>query len=145
MSLTRADTEYLLEAGVGPLMEAAGMVVTVAGTNADLNGPIGRAIRDLGYSVASAVLVADADVASVTDAQTDQFLDIAMLHTLEAILGNFDKADINTGPRSEKLNQLAAQAERKIKRLRTSLERDYGYGVGTVTAGYMQQDFAEHG
>ena len=145
MSLTRANTEFLVIPRVGPLMAAAGMdSTTVDGTNADLNGPIGRAVRDLGYSVASAVLVADADVAQVTDANTDQYLDLATLHTLEAVLGNLDDVTIRVGPLSETLSDLAKQAERKVERLSVSLERKYGYGLSSVTTGYLQKDFAEH-
>ena len=144
MALTRANAEFILEARTGPLLTAAGMAVTVVGSNVDLNDPIARAVRDLGHSVASAVLVTDADVAAVTDAETDQFLDIATLHTLEAILGNLDDVDIRVGPLSEKLNQLAEQIERKIMRLLSSLEDLYGYGRSSLTAGYIQVNIAEH-
>ena len=145
MALTRANTEFMIETRAGPLLTAADMDgTTVDGTNADLNGPIGRAVRALGHSVASPVAVADADVAAVTDAQLDEFLDVAELYTLEAILGNLDDVDIKVGPRSESLSQLAEQVERKIKRLLKRLERLYGYGMGVVAAGYIRKDIAEH-
>lgn len=145
MTLTRANTEFLVQARVGALMTAADMDgTTVDGTNADFNGPIGRAIRGLGHSVASAVLVADADVAAVTGAETDEFLDAVTLHTLEAILGNLDDVDITTGPRSEKLSQLAAQVERKIARLRKAMEAEYGYGAAVPEVGYITLQIAEH-
>ena len=145
MSLTRADVEFLIIAGVGPLLTAAGMDGEEdTGSNLDLNAPIGKAVRDLGYTVASAVLVADADVALVTDAETDQFLDYATLHTLEAILGNLDDVTIKVGPLSEALSDLAKQVERKVTRLLASLDRMYGYGGATVSAGYLRRDIAEH-
>lgn len=145
MTLTRANVEFLLEAELGPLLTTAGMDgTTVDGTNVDLNAPIAHAVRDLGYTVASAVLVADADVDDVTDAQTDQFLSLVMLHTLEAVLGNLDDVDIRVGPRSEKLSQLAGQVERKINRLLALLAREHGYGLATVSAGYIRKDIAEH-
>ena len=143
MALTRANAEFLLEARVGPLLTAAGMSTSVDGTNVDLNGPIGRAVRQLGHTVTSAVLVTDADVAQVTDAEIDEFLDRAELHTLEAILGNLDDVEIRVGPRTEKLDQLAAQAERKAKRLLVYVESAYG-GGSVVEAGYIQKDIAEH-
>ena len=146
MSITRANTEFLLVARAGPLLTAAGMDgSTVDGTNASLNDPIGRAVRDLGYTVASIVLVSNTDVAQITEAQYDEFLDVATLHTLEAILGNLDDVDITVAPRTEKLSQLAAQIERKIKRLRRYLEQDYDYGLVAPVAGYFTQEFAEHG
>jgi hypothetical protein len=117
---------------------------TVDGTNADLNGPIGHSIRDLGYAVADATSVADADVAQVTDAQTDEYLDVATYYTLAAVLGNLDDVDIRVGPRSEKLNQLAEQVERLMDRMRERLEDAYGHGFSVVATGYIQLDRAEH-
>ena len=144
MSLTRANTELMIVARTGPLLTAAGMAITVVGSNASLNDPIGHAVRQLGHAVASAVLVTDADVAGVTDAETDEFLGLATLYTLEAILGNLDDVDITVGPRSERLNQLAQQVERKADRLRAALEDEFGYGLAVPTAGYIQLNIAEH-
>lgn len=145
MALTRANTEFLLAARVGPLMTTAGMDgTTVDGTNADFNGPIGRAVRDVGYTVTSLVLVADADIAQVGVSEYDEFLDAATLHTLEAILGNLDDVDITVGPRKEALSQLAEQVERKIERLREAMALAYAYGMATPVAGYITTDIAEH-
>ena len=144
MTITRANAEVMLVAAVGPLLTAAGMVVTVVGTNADLNAPIGRAVRDLGYTVTDITSISDADVAQVTDAQTDQFLDIATYQVLEAILGNLDDVDLTTGPRSEKFSQLVKQVTGQISRLLKRLDRLYGYNQ-VVTAGTIKRRFAEHG
>lgn len=144
MALTRANVEFLMEARLSPLLAAAGMAVTVTGVNVDLNDPIGRAVRDLGHAVTSLVLVADADVAQVTVAQYDEFLDAAELHTLENILGNLDNTDIRVGPRTEKLSQLATQVERKIKRLRAAMALAYGYGLAIPQSGVITKDIAEH-
>lgn len=141
MALTRANVEFLLVARVGPLLTAAGLAVTVAGANADLNGPIGSALRALDYTVASAVLVADADVAAVTDAETNEFLDLATLFTLEAILENLDDVDLTVGPRSEKFSQLAEQIERRIERLRSIL----GLDMVTPESQHITLQIAEHG
>ena len=125
-------------------MTAAGMDTSVTGGNVDLNDPIGHALRDLGYTVDSVVLVADADVDDVTDSETDEYLGLAELHTLEAVLGNLDDVDIKVGPMSESLSQLAERVERKISRLRAQLERDYGYGLSVIGTGYIQLNRAEH-
>jgi len=141
VTLTRADAEFLTIASVGPAMTAAGMDgVTVDGTNADLNGPLGRALHDLGHAVASFVLVTDADMALVAVAETGEFLDRLTYYTLEAILGNLDDVDLTVGPRSEKLSQLAAQIERRAKRLRDA----WGIGMAMVTAAVITTDIAEH-
>lgn len=145
MSLSRANAEFMLIPRLGPIMTAAGMDgSTVDGSNLALNGPIGKAIRDLGYAVTSITEISDADVAQITEAQYDEFLDTATLHVMEAVLGNLDDVDIRVGPRSEKLNQLAEQVERKIKRLSESLVQNYGYGLATLETGVLTQGIAEH-
>ncbi len=146
MAMTRAQTETILVKRAGPLLVAAGMDgATVDGTNADLNDPIGRAIRHLGYIVGSIVAISDADVAQVTEAQYDEYLDVGTLMVLESILGNLDDCDITVGPRSEKLSQLAAQVERKINRLTTRLLAACGYGLAIPVARVIRLSFAEHG
>jgi len=127
------------------MMAAAGMdSTTVDGTNVNLNDPIGKTIRYLGYAVVSAVLVSDADVAQVTDAETDEYLDLVTIHTLEALLGHLDDVDIRVGPRTESLSQLAAQVERLLAKLSAKADKEYGFGMATVTTGYIQKDIAEH-
>jgi len=144
MALTRANAEFLLVAQTGPLLTAAGMATTVAGSNASLNDPIGRAVRNLGYTVGSAVLIGDTDVAQITDAQLDEFLDVATLHVLNAILTNLDDVDITAGPRTEKLSQLAVQVERRAIRLQTTIAQAYGYGLAVPEARYITVNIAEH-
>jgi len=144
MSLTRANVEFIMVADTSPLLTQAGMAVTVAGANADLNNPIGKAVNDMGYTVSSPVLVTDVDVAQVTDTQQYEFLAVAQLHTLEAIASHLDDTDITVGPRTEKLSQLVAQVERKIKRLREELEDLYGFGLSTLSFGVLTQNFGEH-
>lgn len=144
MSLTRENAETMIVADLQGLMTAAGMTITHTGANAHLNGPIGRALRDLGYSVADITDVTDADVAQVTDAQIAEFIDLMIMYTLEAIMGWLANVDITVGPRTEKLSQLAGQVERKIKVLRARMKEIYGYGLSVVVAGYLQKDIAEH-
>ena len=145
MAMTRADTEFLLVASFSPLLTAAGMAITVAGANADLNSPMGRAVNDMGYTVLSPVLIANADIANIVDADRYEFITIASLHTLEAILGHLDDTDITVGPRTEKLSQLTAQVENKIERLRKELEDEYGYGLAMPEYGVITLNFAETG
>lgn len=139
--MTRANAEFLIVAELSGLMSAAGMAITVVGTNAHLNGPIGKALMLLGYTVADLVLVTSADVAQVTVAQSAKFIDLMILCTLETFQGWFASVDITVGPRSEKLSQLAEQVERRIK----LLQQKYGYAMATVEAGYLTLDFSEHG
>jgi len=144
MTLTRSNVEFLIEARVGPLMTTAGMAVTVAGSNADLNGPIGRAVRLLGYTTADFTSVADVDVALVSDSKLDELLDLVELFALEAILGNYDDVDITVGPRSEKLSQTISQLDKRIAAKYKSLARLYGQGLATLTSGIITLNIAEH-
>jgi len=143
--MIRADAEFLIIADIGPLLTAADMDgTTVDGTNLSLNGPIGRAIRDLDYTVVDPTSVSDTDVAAIPVADTDEFLDTITLYTLEAVLGNLDDTDLTVGPRQEKFSQLAVQVGQKIARLRTAMALAYGYGYAIPVAGYITKDIAEH-
>ena len=145
MSLTRANTEQILIRRCGKLLTAAGLDgTTVAGNNADLNDPLGWALRKSGYSVASVAAIADADLAAVSADDTDKLLDLAELRALETILGNLDDVDITLGQRSESLSQLSAQVEKKLTRLQARVEKAYGVGIGTLQAGMITNLFAEH-
>ena len=138
MAVTRANLESILVSRDGPLMEAAGMAVTVVGTNADLNDPIGYGIRASGGTVADPSLVTDTDVGTVSLTYFDLLLDRSELRLLENILGNLALVDITAGPRSEKLSQLAEQVGRKIKWLKEQL-------AVVSEPGTFDLDFAEHG
>lgn len=144
MTLTRANTEFIVVSRVSPLLTAAGMATTVIGSNADLNDPIGRAVRYLDHTVDDPTLVDDTDVARVTDSETDEFLDLTELFLLYSILGHLDDVDIAVGPRSEKLSQLAKQVEQLIDRLRRRMAMQYGYGLATPVSGCITRKFAEH-
>lgn len=134
MTITRVQVERILIARCGKLLTAAGLDgATRTGANEDLNDPIGAAVRALALTVADLSAVADTDLASVTDAQIDQLLDVAELRTLETIEGNLDQVDITIGPRSESLNQLSKQVRTKIDAKRAAVEAAYGTGVAGLS------------
>lgn len=139
MALTRANAEFLIVAELSGLLTAADMAVTVAGSNANLNGPIGKALLRMGHTVTDLTSVTDADVAQVADADHAEFVNRMELFTLETILGWLDDVDIKVGPRSESLSQLAKQAERKAERLREWIDSRHN-----IEAGYITRTFAEH-
>lgn len=145
MALTRANVEAILIRRVGKLLTAADLNgTTMDGMNADLNDPIGYAVRRLGGTVASVVQVVDADLAGIASDDYDQLFDLAELRTLETIAGNLDDVDITLGPRSESLSQLASQVDKRIEKLAEKVQRTYGVDVGTLSAGVIGLDFAEH-
>lgn len=144
MTITRANTEVILIARVGAIMTEAGLDgSTIDGTNADLNDPIGWAIRRLGYSVVSIVLVADVDVASVGEAEYDEFFDYAEYRTLQNIRGNLALVDIRQGPQDLKYSQLAAQIGKMLDTMTADMKREYGFGLGELGTGTIIQEFQE--
>jgi len=140
MALTRVISETVIVDRVGPLMSAAGMAVTVVGTNADLNDPLAWAARKVGATTANFNTVTDAELAAISDADGDDFLDLAEYRTLGSIMGNLDDVDITAGPRSESLSQLAEQARKRME----ALEAHLSSIVSPFVAGYITLDFAEH-
>lgn len=144
MAITRANVETLLVKRCGSLMMAAGMDgTTVSGSNADLNDPLGYAVRKCGGTVATITSVADSDLSGIDSGDYDKLIDIAELRTLESIEGNLDDVDISVGSRREALNQLSAQVAKKIDRKREQVERAYGVGLGELEAGVVSLGFQE--
>ena len=141
MTLTRANVETIIVQRVGPLMTKASMDITVAGANEDLNDPIGWAIRKTGYTVANPAVVTNADVAGVSTANLDTFLDYVEYRILSSILTNITMVDTKVGSRSESLSQLTEQIQKRL----TWLGELLGIGVSELTTGVLTFDFAEHG
>jgi hypothetical protein len=143
VTITRASVETILIQRAGAYLTAASMDGTShAGTNESLNDSIGYALRKIGYSVADITLITDADLAGVSE--VDQLLDLAELRTLDNILGNLALVDITLGPRKESLSQLASALEKRIARLHSYIELEYGIGMAELTGGVIELGFAEH-
>ena len=142
MTVTRANVEAVTVKRCGSLMSAAGLAVTVAGSNADLNDPIGWAIRQAGGTVASPASVTDADVLTVSDAMLDAFLSLAELRTLENAAGNYALVDITAGPEKESLSQLAGVFAARIAALDKKIQAQYGIGGAQMQTGILTLNFA---
>lgn len=144
MALTRVQVETILVKRCGGVMALATMAVTTAGANADLDDPIGAALRAFAITPANPLAVTDADIAGITNDDAAAFLDVAELRTLESVLGNLQLVDIRLGPRDEKLGQVRTGLEQRIARLEKAIQTRYGLGLGTITAGVIGLSFAEH-
>ena len=144
MTLTSANVEAILVQRCGAYMTAAGMVVTVAGSNANLNDPIGYAVRMCDGTVTDYATVANADILTVDPTDYDKLLDIAELRLLDSIATNLDDVDLTVGPRSEKLNQLAQNLQAIMLRKADRVEKSYGIGAPLVGTGAIILDFADH-
>lgn len=146
MSLTRAAAESILVKRLGKLLTEAGLDgTTVDGSNADLNDPIGWALRQAGYTVADVTAVADSDLVSLATADTDKLLDLAELRALENISGNWAGVDIRVGERQESYNQFRIAIEERIARKEKQILRDYGIGASSLETGLLTFDFAAKG
>jgi len=145
MSYTRANLESILVKRLSALMLKAGMAVTYAGSNADLNDPIGWALRQSDYTVNNINSVADSDVANVSTENLDKVLDLSEYRLLQNVLGNLDDVDSKLGPRDEKLSQLAKQVESKLNKLESKLKTEYGFGASVMQLGLLQLNIAQHG
>ncbi len=144
MALTRANIEAVLVRRCGRLLTAAGLdSTTISGANADLNDPIGWAIRQCAGTVASLVLVADTDIATVAESDLDKLLDLAELRTLESIQENNDLVDIQSDDQRKAWAALGTRLELIIARKRASVARIYGTLQGTLTAGTINLSFQQ--
>jgi hypothetical protein len=114
MTLTRANAERVIVDRVGGLMEFAGLTVTYAGSNSDLDEPLSWAARRMGLSLASSITVTDSDISGLSGDDIDDYLDLAEYRTLKNVQGNLDMVDVTAGPRSEKLSQVAGQVEKML-------------------------------
>lgn len=144
MTITRTTLETILVRRASAYMTAAGMAVTYAGSNADLNDPIGYALRYVGYAVDDPSSVSNSDIAEIADEDLDQVLDVAEYRLLKNISGNLAMVDITTGPVSEKLSQLSTSLEKRIDKLAADIAALYGTGT-TIEVGAFHFDFATHG
>jgi len=142
-AITRIVAAQVIVKRLGPLMEVAGMAVTIAGANADLDDPFAWALRRVGGTTAAVNTTTDAELALLASTKYDDFLDLAEYRTLKNILGALDAVDVVTGPRAEKLSQYADKVKAMLARLETT-------GVvattikPTLTGGYVTLDFIEH-
>ena len=143
MALTRAQFETELVARQQGRMEEVEMAVTSEGSNADLNGPIGFSIRKCGGTVASFGAVADADLSAFEESEYDKLNDIAEYRLLLNIKGRWGKVDIRAGQLSESLSQFAKDLDEDIKTALSNLRIVHGFGVGSISGGVLDYDFAQ--
>lgn len=142
---TRATIEKLVVKRCGALMAAAGLVITYAGSNDDLNDPIGWAVRKAGGSVSDAGSVADADVQTVADADFDALVDLAEYRALVNVKGNYALVDTKSGQYSESLSQMVNNLQQLIEQKWLYIKNTYGIGSAVMEVGVITSDFATHG
>jgi len=145
MPLTRANVETILIGRAGKILALAGLDgLTRTGANPDLGDPIRVGLASLGLGTATLGVVVDADFAPITAFNVDQLLDVATLAALEAALGNLDQPDQTADTDNvQSLGKLRDSIEATVRRKRLQAERQYGYGLPSLTAGVLDLGFAE--
>lgn len=145
MTLTSANFDYLLLRRARKKMAYAGLdAVTADGTNQDLLDGKLEGLRSLGGAPLSPVAVTDADLAGVADRHLPQLVDVAELRTLENILGNRASPDQMADTDNQQWHgKFYDSLEATIARKRKQCERQYGYGLSSLSGGRIGLDFAE--
>jgi len=137
---TRAEAEQETVSRLSGFMSAVGMAVTYAGSNSDLNSPIGWAVRTAGGTVGDISNVTDADVATVSSAKLDDFLDLVELRTIESCMGRNVLVDISASAHRQSLGQIGDRMASRAEALRRSLGK---YLAGNITAGSVFHDYIQ--
>ena len=145
MPATRAQLDPILLRRLGKKFLLVGLDgVTADGSNPDLIDPLTAGMNSLGISPATVGTVADADLLAVPATQLPQLLDVAELRGLETVLGNWDEPDqMADTDNSQSLGKLYDSLEKTVARKQALIQRLYGIGLGTLTAGVLDLGFAE--
>lgn len=140
MPLTRAQVD-------AELADRGGEWITLAGLTAPdaFDSPIAYGLRQLRLSPADPTAPADADLAGVLPDQEDRLLDSAEVRLLENCLAGLGKSlyDQKVGAAARSLGQVRASLEKLLARRWEMLRTRYGIGLGTITGGTIDLDFAE--
>ena len=145
MVLTSANFDFLLLRRTAKKLAYAGLdSATADGSNADLADGKVEGYRSLGLTPASPLNLVDADLAGVADPCVPQLLDVAELRTLENILGNRSSPDQMADTDNQQWHgKFYDSLEATVARKRKQCERQYGYGLSSLTPGVLDLGFAE--
>lgn len=143
MAITRAQAEQILVKRLGGWMTEAGLEVTSAGGNKDLNDALGYATRKVGGTVASVTNVTDSDLAGISSDDYDALLDIAEWRTLTNLARGLGKVDTRVGPLAQSFSQLRRDVLDAAKEKRAQIENDHSGLLGaSLEAGVITLDIA---
>lgn len=125
--MNRQELQTLLVRRCGNLLTAAKMSAKTEGDNPDMADPILWALRMLGYTPASVIVVSDLELAFVADIHISALLDLAELQLLSNIQGNYARVSSSTGSSvgptiSESWGQLLSQISDMVKEKRAYVD-----------------------
>jgi hypothetical protein len=142
---TLAQVEAEIVSRVGPWLTAAGKSAATDGANADLVGPISRAIRGAGGTVATLGAVTQPDLDTVDAGNLDLLLDLAEVYTLESLYQPGSSNHIKSYDYEEWFDSNGSALDRRIAALWKRLGAAYGIGQSTITAGVIDLNIGGHG
>jgi hypothetical protein len=108
----------------------------------DVPGALAWALREMGVTLADTLTIADADLATISDAHANQLLDYAQDRAMLTVAENVDAESLRNYGISEDIKDVRSLFERKIERFHGWLKVTYGYGLPTVGAGVANLNFA---
>lgn len=131
MTLTRTRVEQVIESRIGGFIDQT-RELTEDPSKPSILESGSWAMRKLGYTVANPVTFTDVEVALVTDADMDVFLDLTELKTLKSIPGNLPAVDTTVGPQSVKMSNLLPALETMIQRRQAEITAEHGWRIPGV-------------
>lgn len=104
-----------------------------------------RAMRDLGYDVAGADAVTADEMDAVPADDLNRLLDVARMEAYQQILANLDPALMKeAGVKDEDPKDAFARFTSLLRLQKAALADRYQYGLGTVSFGVIDRDFAAY-
>ncbi len=142
MPLTRAAVENELVLKLRGKLQTRFWTLSIAtdGTNPDLNGPMRRAVRGMGYETSDPLTVADVDFAvfvTLPGWNIEKLLDWARLETLKVCRDQFIDVNVQAGVDRQDLGTLASQIGDEIAYLEQRISEPYGPSINPAVLGVM--------
>lgn len=139
MPLTRAGIENEIVSKLKGRLANRFFTLSVLtnGSNPDLNGPIRRAVRGMGYDTADPLAVVDADLAPFSGWNIEKLIDWARLETLKVCLGQFNDVDVKTDEDEQYLSQFARQVQAEIAYYEKLISEPYGPSINPAATSAM--------
>lgn len=140
MAVTKQMVQQVLITRLGRVLTDLSFEIVLSGDLEYLEDPIGWGLRMIEISTADLSLVTNAEVASMSDDDVDEFLDYAEYRLIGNLVKNAPEVDVKIGHRSEEFSQLANRLIQMFDRKRTEIRQIYGFGLGGLTAGRIDLD-----
>jgi hypothetical protein len=144
MSLTLPDVEAVVVRDLASWLGFVGLdSTTVDGTNPSLKTPEISALAALGIFTESPITPTQGELDQVEAEDSNLFIILMKIYTLDQILFASTMSDWSMGGRSESSSQFADRVERMKTALFDVAKRDYGFTAGVqLTGGSISIDQA---